>query len=123
MKNSINWFEIPVTDFTRAKLFYETILGAELQQMEAMGMKSAFFPAELENGGIGGCLIEGKGYEPSEKGSLVYLNGGDDLSVSLSKVESAGGKIILPKTSIGPNGFMAHFIDSEGNKIGLHSMK
>ena len=61
--------------------------------------------------------------DTSSAGALVYLNGGDDLSVTLSKVEAAGGKILLPKTAIGPNGFMAHFTDTEGNKIGLHSMK
>ncbi len=91
--------------------------------MEAMGMKSAFFPADLETGAIGGCIIEGEGYEPSAKGSLVYLNGGDDLSIPLSKVEGAGGKIIMPKTAIGPHGFMAHFTDTEGNKVAFHSMK
>jgi predicted enzyme related to lactoylglutathione lyase len=123
MKNAVNWFEIPVKNFDKAKMFYETILGADMQVMEAMGMKSAFFPAELETGGIGGCIIQGEGYEPSSKGALVYLNGGDDLGVPLSKVEAAGGKIHLPKTAIGPNGFMAHFTDIEGNKIGLHSMK
>jgi len=122
MKNAINWFEIPVKDLNKAKAFYETVLGAKLQVMEAMGMKSAFFPADLQNG-IGGCLMEGQGYEPSTKGSLVYLNGGDDLSVPLSKVEAAGGKILLPKTAIGPNGFMAHFTDTEGNKVAFHSMK
>lgn len=123
MKNAINWFEIPVKNFDKAKKFYETILGAEMQLMEAMGMKSGFFPAELTTGGIGGCIIQGKGYEPSEKGTLVYLNGGDDLSIPLSKVEAAGGKILMLKTSIGPNGFMAHFTDTEGNKVAFHSMK
>ena len=123
MTNAINWFEISVKDFNKAKTFYETILGAQMELMEAMGMKSAFFPADLENGGIGGCIIEGEGYEPANKGSIVYLNGGDDLSVVLSKVEQAGGKVIMPKTGIRPNGFMAHFEDCEGNKIGLHSMK
>lgn len=123
MKNAINWFEIPVKNFDKAKKFYETILGAGLQAMEAMGMKSAFFPADLETGGTGGCIIQGEGYEPSPKGSLIYLNGGDDLGVPLSKVEAAGGKILLPKTAIGSHGFMAHFTDTEGNKIGLHSMK
>jgi hypothetical protein len=54
---------------------------------------------------------------------LIYLNGGDDLGIPLSKVEAAGGKIIMPKTSIGNNGFMAHIADTEGNKIALHSMK
>jgi uncharacterized protein len=123
MKNAINWFEIPVKNFDRAKKFYETLFGEELHVMEAMGMKSAFFPAELQSGGIGGCIIEGQGYEPCVKGALVYLNGGDDLSIPLAKVEVAGGKILLPKTAIGPNGFMAHFTDCEGNKVGLHSRK
>jgi uncharacterized protein len=122
MKNALNWFEIPVKNFNKAKKFYETILGSEMQPMEAMGMKTAFFPADMENG-IGGCIVEGQGYEPSNKGSLIYLNGGEDLSVPLSKVVKAGGKITLPKTSLGPNGFMAHFEDTEGNKVGLHSVK
>ena len=124
MANAINWFEIPVKNFNRAKTFYETILGTTtMQQFEAMGMKSAFFPADVENGSIGGCIIEGPGYEPSHNGSLIYLNGGDDLDVVLSKVEQVGGKIILQKTGIGPHGFMAHFEDSEGNKVALHSRK
>ena len=122
MKNAINWFEIPVKDFDRAKIFYENVLESTMQTMEAMGMKSAFFSADLENG-IGGCIIEGQGYEPSVKGSLIYLNGGEDLSIPLSRVESSGGKIVLPKTAIGPNGFMAYFTDTEGNKVGLHSRK
>ncbi len=58
-----------------------------------------------------------------DKGSLVYLNGADDLSVPLSKVEAAGGSILLEKTSIGPNGFMAKFLDTEGNKVAFHSIK
>lgn len=91
--------------------------------MEAMGMKSAFFPADLQNGGIGGCIIKGQGYEPTQNGALVYLNGGDDLSVPLSKVEKAGGKVLVPKTSLGPNGYMAQFTDTEGNKLAFHSMK
>jgi len=123
MANAINWFEIPVKNFNRAKAFYETILGATMQPMEAMGMKSAFFPADLENGSIGGCIIEGPGYELCNAGALVYLNGGENLAVILSNVEPAGGKTMLPKTAIGPNGFMAHFEDTEGNKVGLHSMK
>ncbi len=122
MKNAINWFEIPVKNFDKAQKFYETILGADMHLMEAMGMKSAFFPAEMNTGGIGGCIIQGEGYEPSPMGALVYLNGGDDLADPLSKVVAAGGEILLPKTSIGPNGFMAHFTDTEGNKVGFHSM-
>ncbi len=122
MANALNWFEIPVLDFDRAKTFYETILGTQMQVMEAMGMKSAFFPADMGNGSVGGGLIQGDGYEPSITGSLIYLNGMPDLSVALSKVEGAGGKIMLPKIGIGHNGFIAHIIDTEGNKVGLHSM-
>ena len=122
MKNAVNWFEIPAKDFERAKSFYENVLDVkmEIQSMEEMGMKMAFFPANWETG-IGGGIAYGQGYEPSDKGSLVYLNGGEDLSVPLSRVEKSGGKIIVPKTSLGPNGFMAQFIDSEGNRVAFHS--
>jgi len=122
MLNAINWFEIPVTDFTRAKKFYETILGVEIMEIPFPGGRYGMLPADM-NSGVGGGLAQGEGFEPSDKGTIVYLNGGEDLSVSLSKVEQAGGKIIMPKTSIGENGFMAHFIDTEGNRVALHSMK
>ncbi len=122
MKNAINWFEIPVTDFTRAKKFYETILGAEIMEIPFPEGKYGMFPSDMQSG-VGGGLAQGEGFVPSDKGTIVYLNGGEDLSSSLNKVESAGGKIVLPKTSIGENGFMAHFIDTEGNRVALHSMK
>ena len=123
MKNAISWFEIPAQNFERAKSFYEQVLNATLTREEVEGQddEMAFLPADLENGGIGGCIVSGKGYEPSESGALVYLNGGDDLSVPLARVEPAGGKVIMPKTAIGPHGFIAQFIDSEGNKVAFHS--
>ena len=122
MKNAINWFEIPAKKFERAKSFYEKVLDTKLETitMEDMGMTMAFFPADLENG-VGGGIAFGPGCEPADKGALVYLNGGDDLAVPLARVKSAGGKVIVPKTSIGPHGVMAHFIDSEGNKVAFHS--
>lgn len=122
MKNAINWFEIPVKNFERAKRFYSTLLGGEIIVMPHPEFKYGMLPADMENG-VGGGIVEGDGYEPSDKGPLIYLNGGEDLSVPLAKVEKAGGKILLPKTSIGTNGFMAHLMDTEGNKIALHSMK
>ena len=122
MANAINWFEIPAKNFERAKSFYETILEIEIHIMPHPMYKYGIFPADMQSGQVGGGLVEGEGYEPSTKGSLVYLNGGEDLTVILSRVENAGGKIILPKTSIGQNGFMAHFEDTEGNKMALHSM-
>lgn len=123
MKHSINWFEIPVTDFARAKKFYEVLFGAEIMEMPFPGGQYGMLPADMQNGGVGGGIAQGDGFVPSDKGTIVYLNGGDDLSIPLSKVEEAGCKIILPKTSIGANGFMAHFIDTEGNRVALHSMK
>ena len=123
MTNAINWFEIPATDFTRAKKFYETILDVEIMEMPFPYGKYGMFPADMQNGGVGGGLMQSDGFNPSKDGTVVYLNGGEDLSTPLSKVEPAGGKIIMPKTSIGQNGFMAHFIDTEGNRIALHSMK
>jgi len=127
MKNAVNWFEIPVKNFDRATKFYETILGAKLENHEGpmtkeMGIKMAFFPADMQNGGIGGAIIQSQGYEPSQNGSIVYLNGGDDLSKSLAKVEKAGGKIVMPKTAIGENGHIAKFTDTEGNIVAFHSM-
>lgn len=120
MKNAINWFEIPVTNFERAKKFYEQIMNGEIQEMPHPEFKYGMLPADMQNG-VGGGIVEGPGFEPSDKGALIYLNGGDDLSVPLAKVEPAGGKILMPKTSLGPNGFMAYFMDTEGNKMALHS--
>ncbi len=122
MKNAINWFEIPAKDFERAKSFYEQVTDAtfETVEMEDMGMTMAFFPADWENG-TGGSIVFGPGNEPSEKGLLIYLNGGDDLAAPLSRVEKAGGKVIVPKTSLGEYGFMGQFIDTEGNRVAFHS--
>src|SRR6476620_10181762 len=110
MAHAINWFEIPAKDLERAKAFYETVLNINMI-IPFPGMKYAMFPADMQNGEIGGGLVEENGREPAQTGVLIYLNGGADLSVPLSKVESAGGKIVIPKTSIGANGFMAQFID------------
>jgi predicted enzyme related to lactoylglutathione lyase len=123
MTNAINWFEIPATDFERAKKFYEAVLNINIMEMPFPHGKYGMFPFDMEKGGVGGGIMQSEGFNPSAEGTVVYLNGGDDLSLPLSKVESAGGKIIMPKTSIGQNGFMAQIIDTEGNRVALHSMK
>jgi uncharacterized protein len=124
MKNAINWFEIPVNDFDRAKKFYSSILAAELIEHAMPNMRYGILPYDMENQGVGGAIVEAPGQlNPSINGTTVYLNGGDDLSIALARVEDAGGKILLTKTDIGENGFMAHFLDTEGNKIAFHSMK
>jgi len=121
MLNALNWFEIPVSDMNRAAKFYNTILGVEIQVQAMPGDGQMGFLPSSE--GVRGAIVQGEGYAPSQQGTLVYLNGGDDLSTVLGKVEAAGGNVLAPKTSIGEYGFIAYFADTEGNKVGLHSMK
>jgi predicted enzyme related to lactoylglutathione lyase len=120
MSNTIHWIEISTNNIERAATFYNTVLDIDIKVMEAMGMKTAFFPHTGETQS-GGCLMQGPNYEPSDKIAIVYLNGGEDLQTALNRVADVGGKIVLPKTVIGQNGFMAHIIDTEGNKVGLFS--
>ena len=123
-ENTLNWFEISVTDIKRATKFYETIFGIKMEQQEMMGMKMAFFPSENMNGKVSGGLVQGPMHKPSADGAKVYLNGNPDLANALSKIEAAGGKVVMPKTKISDEiGYMAHFIDSEGNNVALHSNK
>ena len=125
MANVINWFEIPAKNFGRACKFYEQVLDGTVQVM-ANGdspLQMGFLPGfEAGGGSVGGAVVAGEGYEPSTTGSVVYLNGGDDLNTPLGRVEAAGGQVLVPKTGIGENGFIAHFIDCEGNRVALHSM-
>lgn len=120
MANALNWFEIPVTDMQRAVTFYNTILGVQLKSVEpGPGFAMATFPSE---GGVGGALIQGEGYTPSTDGSIVYLNGDPDCGVILDRVVAAGGKLIQPKTPVGEFGFFGTFVDTEGNRVSVHSM-
>ena len=121
IKNSLNWFEIPVLDFERARKFYGNIYEFEMPDVMLGKNRMGFFP--VEQGGIGGAIVNGLGYQPSESGSLIYLNAGDDLLDILNRVESAGGKIVTEKTHIAENlGYFAVILDTEGNKVALHSM-
>lgn len=118
-KNFVSWFEIPAVNFERAVKFYEDIYGIQLESHEGKGFKMAYFPAQ---GGIGGAIICGEGSVPSDTGSLIYLNGGDDLQLILDRIPHAGGRILLEKQTISEEaGCFALFIDSEGNKMALHS--
>ena len=119
--NALNWFEIAVTDISRAKNFYETIFQIKMEEMETEGMKYAMFPFSPMNGKIAGGLAQSPMHTPGTTGSIIYLNANPDLQLVLDRIENAGGKITMPKTSIGQNGFMAFFTDTEGNGMALHS--
>lgn len=124
-KNAISWFEIPTIDLNRAQQFYEAIFDIAMIPLEVENFKMRMFPIEDPMTGIGGCLIHTNGFHnPSvTEGPLIYLNGNPDVQNVLDKVAAAGGKVIVPKTEISPDyGFMGVFIDSEGNRIGLHSV-
>jgi len=121
-ENALNWFEISVNDISRATKFYETIFGIQMRQQEMMGLKMAFFPSEDMNGKVSGSLVQGQMHKPGADGAKIYLNGNPDLANALSKIDSAGGKVLMPKTKITDEiGFMAYFTDTEGNTVALHS--
>lgn len=125
MDNAISWFEIGTTDLARATKFYETIFGVSLIPMDMPNIKMRMFPLDDMMKGVGGALVDSGGFhKPSATdGPLIYLNGNPDVQKILDKVEAAGGKIMVPKTEISPEyGFMAVFLDTEGNRIGLHAV-
>lgn len=120
--NAINWFEIPVSDVERAVAFYQNVFAVNLEQAEMMGMHMAMFPYNPMSGKVAGALVKSDMHKPSTEGAVLYLNGNPDLSVALGKVEAAGGQVVMPKTLIDEQtGYMAFFVDTEGNKVGLHS--
>lgn len=121
-RNALNWFEIPSTSFDRAKKFYETILACSMYTMKIGDADMAFFP--MTDGEVGGAVIFHKDCRPSADGTTVYLNANPDLADILARVDQAGGKVIVPKTQVTPEiGFFAVFLDSEGNRVALHSNK
>ncbi|MCG8308030.1 MAG: VOC family protein [Cytophagales bacterium] len=122
--NAVNWFEIPVKDMSRARKFYENLLGVEMMEMPPMGNDSEMvaFPWHQDAPFSAGALMRSEGYEPSATGTTVYFSC-DELEVELGRVESNGGQVVFPKTSIGEHGFIAHIMDTEGNRVALHSLK
>jgi uncharacterized protein len=124
MKHAISWFEIPSSDINRAQKFYETIFAVKLTPLDLQNIKMRMFPIE-DPMGVGGAVVYSGGFhKPSATdGPLLYLNANPDVQIILDRVEQAGGKILVPKTPISDEfGFMAVIIDSEGNRIALHSI-
>jgi len=125
MKNAISWFEIPATDLERAQKFYQTIFGISMIPMDMENIKMRMFPLDDMMTEVGGAIVDSGGFhKPSlTEGPLIYLNGNPDVQTILNKVEAAGGKVMVPKTQISPEyGYMAVIVDTEGNRIGLHSV-
>jgi predicted enzyme related to lactoylglutathione lyase len=119
LKDYVSWFEIPALNLERAVSFYNHIYGIDMETMEMNNYATAFFPADK---GIGGAVVQCPGCVPSEAGTLVYLNAGKDLNEVLTKVEEGGGRVVMGKTLINSDsGYFAIFIDTEGNKLALHS--
>ncbi|MCA9178232.1 MAG: VOC family protein [Planctomycetales bacterium] len=117
--NPVDWFEIPVENMARAKAFYGGVLGVEVTEMEMGPHQMGWFPMEMGAPGAAGTLVRGEGYRPSRDGTLVYLHVAS-IDDTLAAIESHGGTPLLPRTSIGQYGFVAQFVDSEGNRIALH---
>ncbi|MCR9286773.1 MAG: VOC family protein [Bacteroidetes bacterium] len=118
-KNWTGWFEIPVSDFDRAKKFYENIFEIEIHTIDLGVLKMGIFP-HTET--IGCAICQGEEYQPSKNGTKVYLNANPDLKTVLNRIENEGGKVIQGKKPISSEfGFMALFEDCEGNYLALHS--
>ena len=124
-RNVVGWFEIPVTDMERAIKFYESVFDFEIKRDQMGVLDMGWFPwVDGDGPGSAGSLVKHpEHYVPSTDGTLIYFSSQTgDLDNELGGVESAGGKVVQPKTLINEDiGYMAVFIDSEGNRVALHS--
>ncbi|MFH1802838.1 MAG: VOC family protein [archaeon] len=123
--NPVGWFEIPVVDMKKAIEFYETVFNIRLEEHKLGDLQMAWFPMVKGKEGATGSLVKhDEHYRPCNTGTLVYFTAhSGDLKNELGRVEDAGGKVMQEKTQLGENGFVAFVLDTEGNKIALHSMK
>ena len=123
MANQVVWFDLPVTELDRAIRFYSAVLGDTVRKEHAPGMTFAVLPHKENE--VSGCLTpgcEGNENKPSAQGPLLYFNCQGRLDAAIAAVVPNGGKVLQPKHQIGPYGFRAVVLDSEGNRIALHSM-
>lgn len=124
MANAVGWFEIPVADMDRAVKFYENVFGVTLERHQMGPLDMAWFPWKENEKGAAGTLVYHKDfYKPSKDGVLVYFTStSGDVANELAKVEESGGTIVVPKKLITEDvGYMGVFIDSEGNRVAVHS--
>jgi predicted enzyme related to lactoylglutathione lyase len=121
-RNPVGWFEIYVQDVERAKAFYQDTLQVKLERLEAPDLEMWAFPMLQDKPGCPGALVKMAGKDSGGGGTIIYFVC-EDCSVEAARAAKHGGKIEKEKFSIGPYGFIAFVIDTEGNRIGLHSMK
>lgn len=125
--NALNWFEIPVADFDRAKKFYETIFNYQMPENQLGSARMGFLLFDFQAQKVGGAIVHNPGfYTPQANGTLVYLNCQPDLEPVLNRVEKAGGKVLQGKMQISSEqqlGYWAVILDVEGNRVALHSMQ
>ncbi|MDE2416969.1 MAG: VOC family protein [Burkholderiales bacterium] len=122
MKNPVGWFEIYVEEMPRAKAFYEAMLGTSFSRLESPGIDMWAFEMDQSTYGASGALIHMPGFPSGGNSVLVYFHS-EDCAVEADKAVKAGGTLQKAKMPIGPYGFIALVIDTEGNMVGLHSMQ
>lgn len=121
-RNNVGWFEIYVDDMERARKFYDAVIGVKLEKLEGPDVEMWNFPMETDAPGSSGALVHMPGFPAGGNSTLVYFSC-EDCAVEESRVVPAGGRVEKEKFSIGPYGFISLVYDTEGNMIGLHSMK
>ncbi len=120
--NPVCWFEIYVDDMARAKAFYETVFQTTLEKLHSDAIEMWAFPMQSDLWGAGGSLVKMEGFSAGRNSTLVYFSC-EDCTVEQARAEKAGGQLQRGKFSIGQYGFIALLLDTEGNMIGLHSLK
>ena len=120
--NPVIWFEIYVQDMARAKAFYEAVFQVKLERLSGPGPEMWSFPMAMDKVGAGGALTRMEGVPSGGNGTLVYFSCAD-CAVEAVRAAAHGGRVQRDKMSIGEYGFIALVVDTEGNVIGLHSLK
>ncbi|MCX5660496.1 MAG: VOC family protein [Planctomycetota bacterium] len=119
-KNRAVWFDVPVAKLDRAIAFYAAMLAVKISKEKFGEMEFAVLE---HNDGNGACLIVEPASIASDRGLLVYFNVDGRIRAAVAAAEKLGGKVTKPIHAIGPHGFRAVLVDSEGNRIALHSQK
>ena len=120
--NPVRWFEIYVQDMARARRFYETVLDTKLKRLDSGGVEMWAFPSAQDQYGVGGTLVKVDGVRSGGNSTLVYF-GCEDCSIEAGRIQDAGGTVQRERLSIGSYGYVVLAFDTEGNLIGLHSMR